>query len=60
MEIKDGSKLQNTPQRKQGICKTIASFANPDGGSIIYGLSQSNHKASGISSVNGNNLKKNG
>lgn len=54
LDFKSGDALSRTPSKKKEISKDIASFANSDGGIIIYGLSEKNHVADSFSFIDGN------
>ena len=58
LEFKDGRALDKSDKKKVEISKDISAFANSDGGIIIYGVTEENHKASGFSFVNGNEYTK--
>jgi hypothetical protein len=54
LEFKEAAALDKNDKKKVDISKDIASFANSDGGIIIYGIKEENHKASSLSFVDGN------
>jgi hypothetical protein len=58
LEFKDGRALDKSDKKKVEISKDISAFANSDGGIIIYGITEENHKANGFSFVNGNEYTK--
>ena len=58
LEFKDGRALDKSDKKKVEISKDISAFANSDGGIIIYGITEENHKANGFSFVNGNEFTK--
>lgn len=58
LEFKDADALGKTDNKKKELSKDIASFANSDGGVIIYGIKEENHKAHSISFVDGNEFAK--
>ena len=58
MEFKSGSALARTDNKKKEIGKDVSSMANSDGGIIIYGLSEKEHKAAGFAYVDGNRYPK--
>jgi predicted HTH transcriptional regulator len=58
LDFKAGAALSKQPSKKKELSKDIASFANSDGGIIIYGLSEQNHVASSFSFVEGNEFNK--
>ncbi|MFN8349444.1 MAG: ATP-binding protein [Spirosomataceae bacterium] len=49
---------KNDGKRKDIISKDVASFANSDGGIIIYGIKEENHKAHSTTFINGNEFTK--
>lgn len=53
LDYKAGPALQSNDKGKNEITKDVSAFANSDGGIIIYGLSESQHKPSEFSPVNG-------
>jgi len=58
LDFKDGKALDKSDAKRKDISKDVASFANSDGGIIVYGMSEDNHKASKVSFVNGNEFTK--
>lgn len=54
IEFKAGEALEQTDSKKKEIAKDVSSMSNADGGIIIYGLSEKNHKADSITHVDGN------
>src|SRR6218665_863407 len=54
LDFKAGEALSKEPAKKKELSKDIASFANSDGGIIIYGLSEKNHVADSFSFIEGN------
>jgi hypothetical protein len=58
LDFKDALALGRSDNKKKEISKDIASFANSDGGIIIYGIKEENHKASLISFINGDEYTK--
>ena len=59
LDFKDGRAL--IPKKDSSlkeIAKDVSSFANSDGGIIIYGITEKDHKASGFSFVDGNSFTK--
>jgi len=58
LDFKDGRALGISDNQKFAICKHVSAFANSDGGTIIYGLSEINHKASSLSPIDGTVLTK--
>ncbi|MCQ2960318.1 MAG: ATP-binding protein [Bacteroidales bacterium] len=53
LEFKSAGALGKWDSKKAEMTKDVAAFANSDGGIIIYGLSECNHKASSLSFVDG-------
>jgi predicted HTH transcriptional regulator len=65
LEFKDGAALENTDAKKREITKDVSAFANSDGGTLIYGISQfqdsgKEHLAEKISPVKRETFLKNG
>lgn len=58
IEFKSGNALGRTDNKKKEISKDVSSMANADGGIIIYGLTERDHKASGYGFVDGNRYPK--
>lgn len=58
LDYKDADSLGKSDGKKKELSKDIASFANSDGGVVIYGIQEKEHKASSISFVNGNEFTK--
>lgn len=54
IEFKRAEALSKKDSAKKEISKDVSAFANSDGGIIIYGIEEINHKASNFSFVNGN------
>ena len=54
LDFKECRALDKSDSVKRDISKDVASFANSDGGIIIYGIKEENHKASSLSFVDGN------
>lgn len=53
IEFKAGAALGSTENIKKEISKDVSSMANSDGGIIVYGIAEKNHKANQYSYVNG-------
>lgn len=58
IEFKAGEALGGTDHQKAEISKDVSAFANADGGIIIYGLSEWDHKASAYAFVDGRRYSK--
>ncbi len=54
LDFKESNALDKSDGKKKDISKDVASFANSDGGIIIYGIKELNHKAHSLSFVDGN------
>lgn len=58
IEFKSGEALSKKDAHKKEISKDVSAFANSDGGIIIYGISEKNHKADSFSFIDGNEFNK--
>ena len=58
LEFKSAESLGIQNGRKNELAKDVSAFANSDGGIIVYGINESNHKAESISYVDGNTITK--
>lgn len=58
LDFKSSQALSKSDGKKKEISKDVASFANSDGGIIIYGLTEENHKADSLSFIDGNEFTK--
>jgi hypothetical protein len=58
LEFKEARALGKTEDCRKEIAKDISAFANSDGGIIIYGIKEENHKANSITFINGNDYSK--
>jgi Putative DNA-binding domain len=58
LEFKEANALDKSDGKRKDISKDVSSFANSDGGIIIYGVKELNHKASSISFIDGNEFSK--
>lgn len=54
LEFKEAGALDKTDGKRKEISKDVSSFANSDGGVIIYGIKEENHKANEFSFIDGN------
>ncbi|NUY82389.1 ATP-binding protein [Flavobacterium sp. MAH-1] len=54
IEFKAAGALGKSDGKKDEMTKDVAAFANANGGIIIYGISEINHKADSKSYINGN------
>jgi len=54
LDFKDAQSIDKSDGKKKELSKDVSAFANSDGGIIIYGLKEINHKASIVSYVDGN------
>jgi hypothetical protein len=58
LDFKAAGSLENTESKKNELAKDISAFANSDGGVIIYGITEKEHKAQSLSFINGNTTTK--
>ncbi|MBD0822647.1 AlbA family DNA-binding domain-containing protein [Aestuariibaculum marinum] len=58
LDFKASGSLSKNDKKKLEIAKDVSAFANSDGGYIIYGIEEENHKASKISPIDGNEFTK--
>jgi hypothetical protein len=58
LEFKSSNSLDNTDRNKKEISKDISAFANSDGGLIIYGIKENDHKADSVDFINGRVITK--
>src|SRR4051812_3819350 len=58
LDFKEARSLEKTDNKRKDISKDIASFANSDGGILIYGINEQNNKASSYSFIDGNEFTK--
>jgi hypothetical protein len=56
--LRKGHDSKDAEKVKTDIAKDVSSFANSDGGIIVYGIEEKNHKADSIYFVNGNDFTK--
>lgn len=53
LEFKDARSIDKNESKKRELAKDVSAFANSDGGIIIYGIREEEHKASKITYING-------
>jgi hypothetical protein len=53
LDYKEASALDKSDGKKKEISKDVSAFANSDGGIIIYGIKEKNHKAFEITYIDG-------
>ncbi|NGP76531.1 ATP-binding protein [Balneolaceae bacterium YR4-1] len=53
-----GAFSKSDSSKKLGIAKTVSSFANSDGGIVIYGINEEEHTANSLSYIDGNEFTK--
>lgn len=53
LEFKESGSLHNSDGKKKELAKDISSFANSDGGIIVFGIKEVNHVASSLSFIDG-------
>ncbi|MFZ4412002.1 MAG: helix-turn-helix domain-containing protein [Bacteroidales bacterium] len=58
LDYKEAKALDKSDGKRKDISKDVSSFANSDGGIIIYGIKEENHKAHSITFINGNEYTK--
>lgn len=58
LDFKAADSLGNSDGKKNEIAKDVSSFANSDGGIIIYGVAEKDYKADSITFINGNDFSK--
>lgn len=58
VDFKSSAALSKLDAKKKEISKDVSAFANSNGGIIIYGVNEINHKASELSFVDGNEFTK--
>lgn len=54
LDFKSAKSLDKSDRKKSDIAKDVSAFANSDGGIIIYGMNEENHKPKELSFVDGN------
>ena len=58
LDFKAAGSLSKDERKKMEIAKDVSAFANSDGGIIVYGIEEQNHKAYAISYIDGNTYTK--
>lgn len=58
LEFKAAEALGKDDKKKSEIAKDVSAFANSDGGIIVYGIKEQNHKAYALSYIDGNTYTK--
>lgn len=58
LDYKAGTALQKNDRGKNEITKNISAFANANGGIIIYGLAEKDHKPAELAPFDGNDFSK--
>ena len=58
LEFKAAGSLDKADKKKEEIAKDVSAFANSDGGLLIYGLNEVNHKADSLSFIDGDEFNK--
>lgn len=58
IDFKSADALSKVDAKKKEISKDVSAFANSNGGIIIYGIDEINHKASAVSFIDGNEFSK--
>ena len=58
LDYKRGESLVNSDKAKKELSKDVSSFANSDGGIIIYGVEEIDHIPSNYVFVDGNQISK--
>jgi hypothetical protein len=58
IEFKSAGALSKKDGQKKEVSKDVSAFANSDGGIIIYGIEEKNHKAHSFSFIDGNEFTK--
>lgn len=53
LDFKDGRALDKADKKTEEIAKDVSAFANSDGGILVYGVSEKDHKADSVSGVDG-------
>lgn len=58
LDYKSAKSLDKSDRKKTEIAKDVSAFANSDGGIIIYGINEENHKPKDLSFVDGHLFNK--
>lgn len=58
LEFKEARSLSKDDKKKAEIAKDVSAFANSDGGIIVYGIEEQEHKAHALSYIDGNTYTK--
>jgi hypothetical protein len=58
LDYKEANALDKTDGKKKEISKDVSAFANSDGGIIVYGLKELNHKAHSVTYIDGDIITK--
>jgi predicted HTH transcriptional regulator len=58
LDFKEANALEKSDGKKKEISKDVSAFANSDGGIIIYGIKEQNHKAHSLTYINGQDFTK--
>ncbi len=58
LDFKAAAALDKSEKKKDEIAKDVSSFANSDGGIIVYGISEKEHCADSLSFIDGNTYTK--
>lgn len=58
IDFKASGALSKAEPKKKEMSKDVSAFANSNGGIIIYGLNENNHKADSFSFIDGNEFSK--
>lgn len=58
LEFKEAGALDKAEGKRKEITKDVSAFANSDGGIIVYGIKEQNHRASSLTYIDGNEFSK--
>ena len=58
IEFKSAEALSKVDSKKKELSKDVSAIANSNGGIIVYGINEFNHKAESISFIDGNEFSK--